>query len=158
MRQDESQNVPVYGLPVGTEGGVRAHVTLPLDGEYRLDIKYMISNLGAMKGLEMEHEVEIAVDGKRLHSAKLGGHDDFIALMRNITEGQQAVEARSSTRAALKAGPHDMTAAFIYQGELAGSPRLQQFVRSSQDNLGRDRPSPHRDTDGHRSVSRHGSR
>jgi hypothetical protein len=135
VRQDESQNVPVAGLPVGTEGGVLAHTTLPLDGEYQLDIKYVISNLGAMKGLELEHEVEIAVDGKRVHIAKIGGHDDFVALMRNITEGQQAVEARSSTRIPLKAGPHDITAAFVYQGELQGTTRLQQFVRSTQDNL-----------------------
>jgi hypothetical protein len=135
VRQDESQNVPILGLPVGTEGGVLVHTTLPLDGEYRLDIKYVISNLGAMKGLEMEHEVEIAVDGKRVHSAKIGGHDDFVALMRNITEGQQAVEARGSTRVPLNAGPHDITAAFVYQGEIQGSTRLQQFVRTTQDNL-----------------------
>ena len=135
VRQDASQNVPIEGLPIGTEGGVLVHTTLPLDGEYRLDIKYMISNLGAMKGLEMEHDVEIAVDGKRVHLATIGGHQDFTALMRNISEAEQMVEARSSTRMPLKAGPHDISAAFVYRGRLEGSTRLQPFIRSSQDNL-----------------------
>jgi mono/diheme cytochrome c family protein len=135
IRQDESQNVPVPGMPVGTEGGTVVHTTLPLDGEYELDVKYMISNLGAMKGLEMEHEVEIAVDGKRIHKTTIGGDKDFRALMRNITEAQQDVERRSSTRVSLTAGPHEISVGFVYQGVLLGSARLEPFVRSSQDNL-----------------------
>ncbi len=135
IRQDASQNVAISGMPLGTEGGTMVHTTLPLDGEYRLDVKYMISNLGAMKGLEMEHDVEIAVDGKRVHFATIGGPQDFAALMRNITEAQLAVEARSSTRIPLSAGPHDISVGFVYRGAVQGSTRLQQFVRSSQDNL-----------------------
>ncbi len=135
IRQDASQNLPMEGMPVGTEGGMHARVTLPLDAEYRLDVKYMISNLGAMKGLEMEHDFEISVDGKRVHLATIGGHKDFTALMRNITEARQDVEARSSTRVALTAGPHDFAAGFVYRGAVQGSPRLQQFTRTMQDNL-----------------------
>jgi len=135
IRQDTSQNVAIAGMPVGTEGGTMVHTTLPLDGEYQLGIKYIISNLGAMKGLEMEHQVEIAVDGKRIHMATIGGNKDFLALMRNITEAQQDVERRSSTRATLTAGPHDISVGFIYRGAEQGSTRLQQFVRGTQDNL-----------------------
>jgi cytochrome c551/c552 len=135
VRQDESQNVTIAGMPAGTEGGTMAHTTLPLDGEYRLDVRYVISNLGAMKGLEMEHQVEIAVDGKRVHLATIGGPKDFAALMRNITEAQQQVEARSSTRTLLTAGPHDISVGFVYRGAVQGSTRLQQFVRATQDNL-----------------------
>ena len=135
VRQDESQNVAIPGMPVGTEGGKLAHVTLPLDGEYRLDVKYIISNLGAMKGLEMEHDFEIAVDGKRVHLATIGGTKDFNALMKNIADGLQQAESRSSTRLALTAGPHDISFGFVYRGALQGSTRLQQFVRTTQDNL-----------------------
>ncbi|MEO8096071.1 MAG: DUF1592 domain-containing protein [Acidobacteriota bacterium] len=135
IRQDESQNAAISGMPVGTEGGRMVRTTLPLDGEYRMDVKYIISNLGAMKGLEMEREVEIAVDGKRVHVATIGGPKDFAALMRNITEAQQDVEARSSTRIALTAGPHDISVGFVYRGAAQGSTRLQQFIRSTQDNL-----------------------
>ena len=135
IRQDASQNAALDGMPVGTEGGTMVHTTLPLDGEYRLDVKYVISNLGAMKGLEQEHDVEIAVDGKRVHLATIGGHEDFTALMRNITEAQLAVEARSSTRIPITAGPHDISIGFVYRGAVQGSTRLQQFLRTTQDNL-----------------------
>jgi hypothetical protein len=135
IRQDESQNVAIPGMPVGTEGGGMFHTTLPLDGEYRLDVRYIISNLGAMKGLELEHEVELTVDGKRVHSAVIGGHKDFAALMRNITEAQLDVEARSSTRIPLTAGPHDISVGFVYRGAVQGSTRLQQYIRATQDNL-----------------------
>jgi hypothetical protein len=135
VRQDESQNVAINGMPVGTEGGGMFHTTLPLDGEYRLDVKYIISNLGAMKGLEMEHDFEIAVDGKRVHLATIGGTKDFNALMKNIAAGLHEVETRSSTRIPLTAGPHDISIGFVYRGAVQGSTRLQQFVRTTQDNL-----------------------
>jgi hypothetical protein len=135
IRQDASQNVSIEGMPVGTEGGAVVHTTLPLDGEYQLNVKYMISNLGAMKGLELEHQVEIAVDGKRVHLATIGGNKDFTALMRNITEAQQDVERRSSTRLPMTAGPHEISVGFVYRGAVQGSARLEPYVRSSQDNL-----------------------
>lgn len=135
IRQDESQNVAIQGMPVGTEGGTITRVTLPLDGEYRLDVRYIISNLGAMKGLEFEHDVEIAVDGKRVHLATIGGPKDFAALMKNIADGLHQAETRSSTRVALTAGPHDISIGFVYRGAIQGSTRLQQYVRATQDNL-----------------------
>jgi hypothetical protein len=135
FRQDASQNIPAPGMPVGTVGGGIVDVVLPLDGEYRLDVRYFKSNLGAMKGLELPHEVEIAVDGERIHRATIGGRDDFDALMRNITEGADAVEARSSTTALLAAGAHEISVGFVYDGIAQTSVRLEAFDRSSQDTL-----------------------
>ena len=135
FRQDASQNIPAPGMPVGTVGGGIVSVVLPLDGEYRLDVRYYKSNLGAMKGLELPHEVEIAVDGERIHHATIGGRDDFEALMRNITEGADVVEARSSTTAALAAGAREVSVGFVYRGAAQTSVRLEPFDRSSQDTL-----------------------
>jgi hypothetical protein len=135
FRQDASQNVQIQGMPVGTVGGGMVDVVLPQDGEYRLDVRYFKSNLGAMKGLEMEQEIEIAVDGERAHLAAIGGRDDFSALMRNITEGADAVEARSSTTVPLTAGAHEISVGFVYRGALNTSVRLRPYVRSSQDIL-----------------------
>jgi hypothetical protein len=134
-RQDASQDIPAPSMPVGTVGGGMVSLVLPLDGEYRLDVRYFKSNLGAMKGLELPHDVEIAVDGERIHRATIGGRDDFNALMQNITEGADAVEARSSTTAALTAGAHDISVGFVYQGAEQTSVRLLPFDRSSQDSL-----------------------
>jgi hypothetical protein len=135
FRQDASQDIPAPGMPVGTVGGGMVDIVLPLDGEYRFDVRYFKSNLGAMKGLELPHDVEITVDGERIHRATIGGPDDFTALMENITEGADAVEARSSTTAVLTAGAHDIGAGFVYQGALQTSVRLKPFDRSSQDSL-----------------------
>jgi len=135
FRQDGSQDVPAPGMPVGTLGGGLVDVVLPLDGEYRLDVRYFKSNLGAMKGLELPVEVEIAVDGERIHSATIGGREDFEALMRNITVGADAVEARSSTTGVLSAGAHEISVGYIYRGAVQTSVRLEAFERSSQDTL-----------------------
>ena len=135
IRQDESQDIPVIGMPLGTVGGGMARVVLPLDGEYRLDVTYFKSNLGAMKGLEFPHEFEIAVDGERVHLATIGGTEDFTELMRNITEAADAVGKRSSTTVPLTAGAHDISVGFLYAGAQLGTTRYQPFLRSSQDIL-----------------------
>ncbi len=135
IRQDASQDIPVVGMPLGTVGGGMVHVVLPLDGEYRLDVTYFKSNLGAMKGLEFPHEFEIAVDGERVHLATIGGAEDFTELMRNITEAADAVGERSSATLALTAGAHDISVGFLYAGAQLGTTRLKPFQRSSQDIL-----------------------
>lgn len=135
VRQDESQDVHIAGMPVGTVGGGKFKINLPLDGEYRLDIGFYESNLGAMKGLEMARDLEIAVDGERVHLATIGGPRDFAALMRNITEAAEMVEERSSAVVPLAAGPHEISVGFLYQGAAQTSRRLQPFLRSSHDIL-----------------------
>lgn len=135
FRQDASQDIPVLGMPVGTVGGGVARVVLPQDGEYRLDVSYFKSNLGALKGLELPHDVEIAVDGERIHLATIGGREDFLALMRNITEAADAVEQRSSTTVPLTAGPHEIEVGFVYDGATQTSVMLEPYERSSQDVL-----------------------
>jgi hypothetical protein len=133
--QDASQNIQAEGMPVGTVGGRKVHVVAPLDGQYHLDVTYYKSNLGAMKGLELPSQFEIAVDGKRVHLVKVGGEADFKALMQNITGAADAINARSSTVVSLPAGPHDISFGFVYEGATENSERLQPFERSSQDLL-----------------------
>jgi mono/diheme cytochrome c family protein len=134
VRQDASQDVHIEGLPLGTEGGVMAHVNVPLDGEYDLQVKYFRTNLGAMRGLELPHDIELTVDGERVHLATIGGDADFKAALENITAAADAAEARSSTRVRLKAGPRAISAAFLHSSA-ENSWRLQPFVRSSNDTL-----------------------
>jgi hypothetical protein len=145
IRPDASQNVHIEGMPIGTVGGGMAHVVLPLDGSYRLNLTYIKSNLGAMKGLELPHQVEIAVDGERVHVTTIGGPEDFEALKKNYTAAALSVEARSSTTVPLTAGPHDITVGFVHEGATQGSARLQQYLRSTEDNLD---PTGHPHIDG----------
>lgn len=135
FRQDASQDIPVPGMPVGTVGGGAAEVVLPLDGEYRLDLTLFQSNLGAVKGVEFPHDLEIAVDGQRVHFATIGGREDFNALMRNITEAADALQERISTTVSLTAGPHEIQVGFVESGAAQTSVRLQPYDRSFQDVL-----------------------
>jgi hypothetical protein len=71
-----------------------ARTTLPLDGEYVIQPRLFRTNLGAMRGLEYPHQLEITVDGARVHLASFGGDDDFKASLRNPTLAGDDVENR----------------------------------------------------------------
>ena len=133
IRQDASQDRHVEGLPIGTVGGMLAKTTLPLDGEYVIQAKLFRTNLGAMRGLEYPHQIEVTVDGARVHLGSFGGDADFKASLANPTVAGDAVDARSRVRVPLKAGPHEIGMAFIERAPTQNSWRLQPFIRSSHD-------------------------
>ena len=134
IRQDASQDRHIEGLPLGTVGGALAKVNLPLDGDYAITVRYFRTNLGAMRGLEYPHEIEITVDGERVHLGKFGGDEDFKWALENITLAADDAERRSATRVNLKAGPREIGVAFLDKpGE--NTFRLQPFIRSSNDTL-----------------------
>jgi hypothetical protein len=135
IRQDASQDVHIEGLPIGTVGGILAKTTLPLDGEYVLQPILFRTNLGAMRGLEYPNQLEITVDGERVHLAAFGGDADFKANLENITAAADAVEARFTTRLHLKAGPHEIGVAFLERSATQNTLRLQSYIRSSNDTL-----------------------
>ncbi|HET9834013.1 MAG TPA: DUF1592 domain-containing protein [Vicinamibacterales bacterium] len=140
IRQDASQDTHIEGLPIGTVGGILAKVTLPLDAEYQLAVKMFRTNLGVMRGLEYEHDIEYTVDGVRVHTFHMGGEADFKANLVNMTKAGDVVDERGRIKLKLTAGPHLITAAFIARSEAPNPTRLQPFIRSSTDT---------RDTSGH---------
>jgi cytochrome c551/c552 len=133
IRQDASQDVHIEGLPLGTIGGILIKTTLPLDGEYTINVKFQTNNLGAMRGLEYPHSCETTVDGERVRIATFGGDADFKASLANITTAAQDVEARCSVRLKMKAGPRQITVAFVRGSATEDTMRLQPFIRSSED-------------------------
>ena len=135
IRQDASQDIHIEGLPLGTVGGVLARMTLPLDGTYDFSIRLFRTNLGVVRGLEYEHQLEYTVDGARVHLSKVGGEEDFKANLKNMTKAGDDVEARAHIRVPLKAGPHVIAAAFLERTDAINPLRLQPFIRSSNDTL-----------------------
>jgi mono/diheme cytochrome c family protein len=135
IRQDASQDIHIEGLPLGTVGGILAKTTLPLDGTYDFSIRLFRTNLGVVRGLEYEHQLEYTVDGARVHLSKVGGEEDFKANLKNMTKAGDDVEARAHIRIPLKAGPHVITAAFLERTDAINPLRLQPFIRSSNDTL-----------------------
>ena len=135
IRQDLSQNRHIEGLPLGTAGGILVRHDFPLDAEYIFQAKLYRTNLNIMRGLEFPSQVEFTVNGQRIHLANLGGPEDLASLFEKPTETGDAVDARLRVRVKVKAGPNDVTAAFIEDPMVAGPARLQSFERSSTDNF-----------------------
>lgn len=130
-RQDLSQDQHIEGLPFGTVGGMAIEYTFPLDAEYEFRLSFFRNNLEIMRGIERTHQVELSIDDKRIFLRPLGGPED-LALMRNPTDGSDAIDARFRIRIPVQAGLHKVTATFVQKRGI-GTARLQGFVRSSVD-------------------------
>ena len=135
VRQDESQDRHVPGLPLGTVGGLLIERTLPLDGEYQFQVRLFRTNLGTMRGLEYPHQLEISVDGERVHLASFGGDKEIAASSDNPTTTGDDVDGRFTARVPLKAGPRRITVAFLEKTQALNTRRLQNYVRSSSDTI-----------------------
>jgi len=135
IRQDLSQDQHIDGLPLGTIGGTAVRYTFPLDGDYVFQAKLYRTNLNIVRGLEYPHDVEVAIDGKRVYLTTIGGREDLESLFDKPTDTGDAVDARLRVRVPVTAGPHDVTVAFVEDAPVAEPNRLQPFLRSSIDNF-----------------------
>jgi hypothetical protein len=135
VRQDASQDRQIDGLPLGTMGGILIDTTLPLDGEYQFQVRLFRTNLGTMRGLEYPHQLEITVNGERVHLATFGGDKEITASSDNPTITGDEVDGRFTARVPLKAGPAKVTVAFLEKTHALNTRRLQSYVRSSSDTI-----------------------
>jgi mono/diheme cytochrome c family protein len=135
VRQDESQDRHIEGLPLGTIGGLQIQTTLPLDGEYQFQVRLFRTNLGTTRGLEYPHQLEISVDGERVHLASFGGDKEIADSSDNPTTTGDAVDNRFTARVPLKAGPRTITVAFIQKTQALNTRRLENYERSSSDTI-----------------------
>jgi mono/diheme cytochrome c family protein len=130
---DLSQTQHVEGLPLGTRGGLLVRHTFPLDGEYVIKIKLLETATGALRGLEFPNQVEVSVDGERVHLAEVGGPADFSWSATNAWEALTNIGARLTARVKVRAGPHAVAAAFLHKSAAHNGLRYQVFLRSNVD-------------------------
>jgi mono/diheme cytochrome c family protein len=130
-RQDLSQDQHIEGLPLGTQGGLAATHTFPVDGDYEFQLRLWRTNLSAMRGLQDPHQVEITLDGQRILLATVGGDEDLVRLQKNPTSTSDEIEAtRLHVRVHVKAGTRTLTAAFLEETPWTlETARLQPFIR-----------------------------
>jgi mono/diheme cytochrome c family protein len=135
VRQDASQDRHVEDLPIGTVGGLLIRTTLPLDGEYQFQVRLFRTNLGTMRGLEYPHQLEITVNGERVHLGSFGGDKEIAASSDNPTITGDDVDRRFTVRVPLKAGPARISVAFLEKTHALNTRRLQSYTRSSSDTI-----------------------
>jgi hypothetical protein len=131
IRGDASQTGQDEHLPPGTRGGLMAMHTFPLDGEYVIKAKLLEINLGSIRGLEYENQLEITVDGERVLLAPVGGADDYTQSSLNATNVVNSLAERLQVRVKVKAGQRPVGAAFLQKPAAQGGNRLQPFLRST---------------------------
>jgi hypothetical protein len=131
VRGDTNQTEHLEGMPLGTRGGVGARHTFPLDGEYVIRVKLQETNLGTIRGLQDESQLEIAVEGQRVLLAPVGGMDDYVMSSNNATDAVNALNTRLQARVNVRAGQRLVTAAFLQPSSNLGPIRLQPFLRST---------------------------
>jgi hypothetical protein len=88
-----------------------------------------------MRGLEYPHQLEITVNGERVHLATFGGDKEITASSDNPTITGDDVDGRFTARVPLKAGPAKVTVAFLEKTHALNTRRLQSYVRSSSDTI-----------------------
>ena len=131
IRGDASQSDRNEDLPFGTRGGLMATHTFPLDGEYVIKVKLLEINLGAIRGLEYRHDLEVAIDGERVLLAPVGGPEDYVESGLNAANVVNALDARLQVRVRVKAGQRHVGAAFLQKPSSLGGTRLQPFLRTT---------------------------
>src|SRR5688572_5808164 len=131
IRGDASQIGQDEALPPGTRGGLMARHTFPLDGEYVIKAKLLEINLGSIRGLEYEHQLEVTVDGERVLLAPVGGPKDYTESSLNATNVVNSLAERLQVRVKVKAGQRPVGAAFLMKNAAQGANRLQAFQRST---------------------------
>ena len=129
--------------------------TFPLDGEYVIKVKLLEINLGSIRGLEYEHQLEVTVDGERVLLAPVGGAKDYTESSLNATNVVNSLAERLQVRVTVKAGQRAVGAAFLQK--TAGAGRESSAAVSAQ-HADRDRSSrtaARREHHRHRSVQCH---
>ena len=131
VRGDASQVEQNENLSPGTRGGLMATHTFPLDGDYVIKVRLLQTNLGSVRGLEFEHQLEITVDGERVLLTPVGGPDDYVTSSQNATDVVNSLDRRLQVRVRVKAGQRAVGAAFLRRPPIYGGNRLQPFLRTT---------------------------
>ena len=133
VRGDTSQHDHIEGLPIGTRGGILFQHYFPVDGEYVVSPRLYRNTVDNIRGLEREYDLEITVDGARVHLARFGGPaDERESYARPAAAGDE-LEARFRIRRPFTAGPHTIGVAFLKKSSATTLELLQPFGRERVD-------------------------
>ncbi len=111
-RPDLTQEKHLDGLPVGTRGGVLVPHTFPVDGEYEITIRLARDRNEHIEGLSEPHELELLLDGARVHLFTVEPADIREEHAANYQPSQDTLDAHLTLRVPVTAGPHTIGVTF----------------------------------------------
>ncbi len=123
-----NQNFHRAGMPLGTRGGMLVEHFFPADGTYTITLGGL-ARARYVEGLEYQHTLIIAIDGKQVYSNTIGGPED----LANVDVHQAAAVAELNgrferIRATVAAGPHQVAATFVSRTLAESDAVLQPFI------------------------------
>jgi cytochrome c5 len=113
--------------PPGTRGGIKFKHNFPADGEYRITLTDL--NLGPYSNsLVRENTLVIMIDGRVVARKTIGGAADLSLADRKAGTGRdQILERFSKIPVQVKAGVHDVVAAFVDRSHVETSENLEKL-------------------------------
>jgi hypothetical protein len=132
---DLSQDQHLEGLPLGSRGGIQVRHNFPADGEYAIKVRLWRNTFDLMRGMEDPHEIEIAVDGVRVHSATVGGREEFVKMAENPGAFGASVDQKLTVRVPVKAGPHSVSTVVVLRSHAIRDDLIKPFLRTTIDGL-----------------------
>jgi uncharacterized protein DUF1592/uncharacterized protein DUF1588/uncharacterized protein DUF1587/uncharacterized protein DUF1585/uncharacterized protein DUF1595/cytochrome c len=135
VRPDLSQDQHVEGLPPGTRGGILVHHTFALDGEYTIKLRLWRNTFDLMRGMEDPHDIEIALDGRRLALITAGGREQFLKMAENPGTFGTELDKRLAVTVPVTAGSHTLWATTVLKSHAVRDDLIKPFLRTTVDGL-----------------------
>ena len=113
VSREVSQTDRIEGAPLGTRGGLSVLHNFPADGEYTFLAGVFSGGVAAYTG-EAWEQLEISIDGERVAVLNMDR-------WQGVGEDNEYVELIRAEPVFVRAGPHQVTAAFVrrYEGPVA---------------------------------------
>ncbi len=109
LPSDLTQEDHADGLPFGTRGGTMVRYNFPLDGAYEIQVRLSRDRNENVEGLTELHQVEIALDGKRVEVFTVKPNRN----QSGAYYADEAVDKNLKLRLPVEAGPHELAVTFL---------------------------------------------
>jgi Protein of unknown function (DUF1592)/Protein of unknown function (DUF1588)/Protein of unknown function (DUF1587)/Protein of unknown function (DUF1585)/Protein of unknown function (DUF1595) len=140
MSSDINQDDYQEGLPIGTRGGMVVRYPFPLDAEYEIKVSLMRNGFDQVPRFNDQHQLEVTIDGNRLEVFTVGdarrpggtprsAADAAAAAGDDISAVPAPVRGDFAIRVPIKAGTHELGAAFIKKSSALTITLRQWFPR-----------------------------
>ncbi len=109
--------------------------TFPLDGEYTIKLRLWRNTFDLMRGMEDPHDIEIALDGKRLTLVTAGGREQFAKMAENPGTFGAELDKRLTVTVPVTAGVHTLWATTVLKSHAVRDDLIKPFLKTTVDGL-----------------------